>query len=53
MAGGDVALVSVISSSDPAITVVAARVVLEERVSRAQGAGVALTLTGLAAVAAA
>jgi drug/metabolite transporter (DMT)-like permease len=53
MAKGDVALVSVISSSDPVLTVAAARVVLEERVSRAQGAGVALTLTGLLAVAAA
>jgi uncharacterized membrane protein len=53
MAGGDVALVSVISSSDPAITVVAARLVLAERVSRGQGAGLALALTGLLAVAAA
>jgi drug/metabolite transporter (DMT)-like permease len=53
MARGDVALVAVISSSDPAITVVAARIVLAERVSRAQGAGVALALTGLLAVAAA
>jgi drug/metabolite transporter (DMT)-like permease len=50
MAGGDVALVSVISSSDPAIT---ARLVLAERVSRGQGAGLALALTGLLAVAAA
>jgi drug/metabolite transporter (DMT)-like permease len=53
MAKGDVALVSVISSSDPVLTVVAARVVLDEHISRAQGAGVALTLTGLLAVAAA
>jgi drug/metabolite transporter (DMT)-like permease len=53
MAGGDVALVAVISSSDPAITVVAARMVLDERVSKHQGAGVALALGGLLAVAAA
>ena len=44
---------AVISSSDPVLTVVAARVVLDERVSRAQAAGVALALTGLLAVAAA
>ena len=53
MTNGDVALVSVISSSDPVLTVVAARLILDERVSRAQGAGVALALTGLLAVAAA
>lgn len=53
MAKGDVALVSVISSSDPVLTIVAARVVLEERISQHQAAGVALALTGLLAVAAA
>jgi drug/metabolite transporter (DMT)-like permease len=53
MAKGDVALVSVISSSDPVLTVVAARLLLEERVSRPQAAAVALALTGLLAVAAA
>lgn len=53
MAQGDVALVSVISSSDPVLTVVAARIVLEERISQHQAAGVALAVTGLLAVAAA
>ncbi len=53
MAKGDVALVSVISSSDPVLTVVAARVLLEERISRQQAAGVALALSGVLAVAAA
>jgi drug/metabolite transporter (DMT)-like permease len=51
--GGDIALVSVIASSDPALTVVAARLFLGERVSARQAAGIALALGGLLAVAAA
>lgn len=53
MAGSDVALVAVIASADPVLTVMAARVVLAERISRGQVAGIVLTLTGVLAVAAA
>jgi len=53
MLQGDVALVAVIASADPALSVLAARVVLAERISPRQGAGAALALAGLLAVAAA
>jgi uncharacterized membrane protein len=53
MAGGDVALVAVFASLDPALTVFAARLVLAECVSRRQAAGIGFALAGLLSVAAA
>lgn len=46
-AGGLVSLTSVLASLYPIVTVLLAAVVLRERVARAQGAGVVLTLAGV------
>jgi drug/metabolite transporter (DMT)-like permease len=49
---GLLSVVSVVGSLYPAVTVVLARLVLAERVSRGQGIGVALTLAGVMAISA-
>jgi drug/metabolite transporter (DMT)-like permease len=49
---GLLSVVSVVGSLYPAVTVVLARVVLAERVSRSQQAGVVATLAGVAAISA-
>jgi drug/metabolite transporter (DMT)-like permease len=49
---GLLSVVGVLGSLYPAVTVVLARFVLHERLSRTQGAGVLLTLTGVVALAA-
>ena len=48
---GLLSVVGVLGSLYPAVTVLLARVVLHERLSRTQGAGVLLTLTGIVALA--
>ena len=48
---GLLSVVGVLGSLYPAVTVVLARVVLHERLSRTQGAGVLITLTGVVALA--
>jgi drug/metabolite transporter (DMT)-like permease len=48
---GLLSVVAVLGSLYPAVTVVLARLVLHERLSRRQGAGVLLTLTGVVALA--
>lgn len=50
--GGLVSVTSVLASLYPIVTVVLARVVLTERVSRSQEAGVALTLAGVVLISA-
>ena len=50
--GGLLSVVGVLGSLYPAFTVVLARFVLHERLSRTQGGGVLLTLTGVVALAA-
>jgi drug/metabolite transporter (DMT)-like permease len=49
---GLLSVVSVLSSLYPAVTVVLARVVLGERVTRVQEVGVFVTLTGVVAISA-
>ncbi len=49
---GLLSVVGVLSSLYPAVTVLLARFVLHERLSRTQGAGVIITLTGVVALAA-
>jgi drug/metabolite transporter (DMT)-like permease len=49
---GNLAVVSVLAAQYPVVTVVLARLVLTERISRAQAAGVALAFVGLAMLAA-
>ena len=49
---GLLSVVAVLGSLYPAVTVVLARFVLSEQVSRAQGAGIALTLAGVVAISA-
>ena len=49
---GLLSVVGVLGSLYPAFTVVLARFVLHERLTRAQGAGVAMTLAGVVALAA-
>jgi drug/metabolite transporter (DMT)-like permease len=49
---GLLSVVGVLGSLYPAVTVVLARFVLHERLSRSQGAGVAITLAGVVALAA-
>ena len=49
---GLLSVVGVLSSLYPAITVLLARIVLHERLSRTQGAGVVITLAGVVALAA-
>ena len=49
---GLLSVVAVLGSLYPAVTVVLARVVLAERVSRVQGVGVVLTLAGVVAISA-
>jgi len=49
---GLLSVVGVLSSLYPAVTVLLARFILHERLSRAQGAGVIITLTGVVALAA-
>ena len=49
---GLLSVVAVLGSLYPAVTVVLARVVLAERVSRVQEVGVALTLAGVVAISA-
>ena len=51
-AGGLVSLTSVLASLYPIVTVLLAAVVLRERVARAQGAGVVLTLAGVVLISA-
>jgi drug/metabolite transporter (DMT)-like permease len=48
---GLVSLSAVLASLYPMVTVILARVVLDERISRLQKSGVALALTGVALVA--
>jgi drug/metabolite transporter (DMT)-like permease len=49
---GLLSVVGVLGSLYPAVTVILARVVLHERLTRSQGAGVAITLAGVIALAA-
>jgi drug/metabolite transporter (DMT)-like permease len=49
---GLLSVVSVVGSLYPAVTVVLARLVLHERLSRVQNAGVLITLSGVVALAA-
>ena len=49
---GLVSITSVLASLYPIVTVVLARIVLNERVARSQEAGVALTLVGVALISA-
>jgi len=49
---GLLSVVGVLGSLYPAVTVVLARFVLHERLTRSQGAGVVITLTGVVALAA-
>jgi drug/metabolite transporter (DMT)-like permease len=49
---GLVSITSVLASLYPIVTVVLARLVLRERVARAQEAGIALTLAGVALISA-
>ena len=49
---GLLSVVGVLGSLYPAVTVVLARLVLDERLSRTQGAGVLVTLVGVIALAA-
>jgi drug/metabolite transporter (DMT)-like permease len=50
-AHGNLAVVSVLAAQYPVATVILARVVLTERISRIQAAGVVLALAGLAMLA--
>jgi drug/metabolite transporter (DMT)-like permease len=47
-----VSVTSVLASLYPIVTIALARIVLQEHVARSQQAGVALTLTGVALIAA-
>ena len=49
---GLVSITSVLASLYPIVTVILARIVLDERVARSQEAGIALTLAGVALISA-
>ncbi len=52
LASGQIAVVSVLASLDPLVTVLLARIMLAERLPRLQSVGVGLTLVGVIIVSA-